>query len=144
MAASALPIIGCIIPSTPRQPFLTQRSASIQQWHLMGKQHSRQFAHTRGAFRMLADSNASSGKGSFRKEVLMVDPLEAKKLAAKQYVEIRSKEKFERRRQIEAINGAWAMIGLTAGLVIEGHTGKTILGQLDGYWHAILGFFVRW
>lgn len=37
---------------------------------------------------------------------------------------------FQRRRQIEAINGAWAMIGLTAGLVIEGHTGKPILTQV--------------
>lgn len=37
---------------------------------------------------------------------------------------------LQRRRQIEAINGAWAMIGLTAGLVIEGHTGKSILDQV--------------
>jgi hypothetical protein len=37
---------------------------------------------------------------------------------------------LQRRRQIEAINGAWAMIGLTAGLVIEGHTGKSILEQV--------------
>ena len=38
---------------------------------------------------------------------------------------------IQRRRQIEAINGAWAMIGLTAGLVIEGQTGKGILGQVN-------------
>lgn len=39
----------------------------------------------------------------------------------------------QRRRQIEAINGAWAMIGLTAGLVIEGQTGKGILAQVKSY-----------
>ncbi|KAK3006988.1 hypothetical protein RJ639_017096 [Escallonia herrerae] len=35
----------------------------------------------------------------------------------------------ERRRRIEAINGAWAMTGLTAGLVIEGQTGNSIPSQ---------------
>ncbi|KAK6151505.1 hypothetical protein DH2020_014140 [Rehmannia glutinosa] len=48
-----------------------------------------------------------------------------------------------RQRQIEAINGAWAMIGITAGLVIEGHTGNSIPAQLAGYWDAFIGFFVR-
>ncbi|CAK9176829.1 unnamed protein product [Ilex paraguariensis] len=73
----------------------------------------------------------------------MVDPLEAKRLAAKQMEQIKSKEKFKRRRQIEAINGAWAMIGLTVGLVLEGHTGNSILSQLAGYWAAFIGLFVR-
>lgn len=40
---------------------------------------------------------------------------------------------LQKRRQIEAINGAWAVIGLTAGLVIEGHTGKSILDQVSSY-----------
>ncbi|XP_041019040.1 uncharacterized protein LOC121260982 isoform X1 [Juglans microcarpa x Juglans regia] len=82
------------------------------------------------------------GRGGSNKEVIMVDPLEAKRLAAKQMKEIKAKEKFKRRRQIEAINGAWAMIGLTAGLVIEGQTGKSILAQLAGYWSTIVSFFV--
>lgn len=73
----------------------------------------------------------------------MVDPLEAKRLAAKQMQQIKAREKFKRRRQIEAINGAWAMIGLTAGLVIEGHTGKPILTQLADYWSAIVHFLLR-
>ncbi|KAL7093187.1 hypothetical protein ACP275_11G027400 [Erythranthe tilingii] len=73
----------------------------------------------------------------------MVDPVEAKRLAAKQMELIKAKEKFIKRRQIEAINGAWAMIGLTAGLVIEGQTGDSILAQLAGYGAAFLGFFVR-
>lgn len=38
---------------------------------------------------------------------------------------------LQRRRQIEAINGAWAMLGLTAGLVIEGQTGNGILAQVS-------------
>ncbi|KAG9133030.1 hypothetical protein Leryth_015393 [Lithospermum erythrorhizon] len=71
----------------------------------------------------------------------MVDPLEAKKLAKKQMEQIKSKERFMKRRRIEAINGAWAMIGLTAGLVIEGRTGQNILSQLAGYWAALIGIF---
>ncbi|KAF3457780.1 hypothetical protein FNV43_RR02439 [Rhamnella rubrinervis] len=36
----------------------------------------------------------------------------------------------KRQCQIEAINGAWAIIGLTTGLVIESQTGKGILAQV--------------
>ena len=73
----------------------------------------------------------------------MVDPLEAKRMAAKEMEKIKAKEKFKRRRQIEAINGAWAMIGLTAGLVIEGRTGKGILAQLADYFSILINFFIR-
>ncbi|GAA0140403.1 hypothetical protein LIER_01759 [Lithospermum erythrorhizon] len=93
------------------------------------------------AFRVLANPDVSPGKDNKRKEVIMVDPLEAKKLAKKQMEQIKSKERFMKRRRIEAINGAWAMIGLTAGLVIEGHTGQNILSQLAGYWAALIGIF---
>ncbi|XAR51211.1 hypothetical protein NMG60_11005772 [Bertholletia excelsa] len=93
------------------------------------------------AFRILANPNVSPEKGY--KEVIMVDPLEAKRIASKQMEEIKAREKFKRRRQIEAINGAWAMIGLTAGLVIEGQTGNGILSQLAGYLSAIVHFFVK-
>ncbi|KAG5243680.1 cytochrome P450 [Salix suchowensis] len=93
-------------------------------------------------FRILANPNVS-GNSNPLKEIIMVDPLEAKQLAAKQMKEIQKKERLMKRRQIEAINGAWAMIGLTAGLVIEGHTGKSILEQLAGYWSAIAHFFGR-
>ncbi|KAL5213014.1 hypothetical protein ABZP36_023861 [Zizania latifolia] len=71
----------------------------------------------------------------------MVDPVEAKRLAAQQMQEIRAREKLKRRRQAEAINGALAMIGLTAGLVIEGQTGKGILAQLAGYLAALSSLF---
>ncbi|GAB2281979.1 hypothetical protein Dimus_016544 [Dionaea muscipula] len=80
-------------------------------------------------FLVLAKVNTFSGKRS-SKEVIMVDPLEAKRIAAREMEEIRAKEKFERERQAETINGALAMIGLTAGLLIEGHTGNDIVGQL--------------
>ncbi|KAK7265317.1 hypothetical protein RJT34_32935 [Clitoria ternatea] len=99
---------------------------------------------TRGqAFRVLANPNVSPGKKGSNNDVVMVDPVEAKRLAAKQMEKIKAKEKLKRRRQIEAINGAWAMIGLTAGLVIEGQTGKNILTQLHDYFSAIISFFVR-
>ncbi|KAK2985275.1 hypothetical protein RJ640_009788 [Escallonia rubra] len=82
-------------------------------------------------------------KGKLKKEVIMVDPLEAKRLAAIQMEKFKAKEKFKRQRRIEAINGAWAMIGLTAGLVIEGQTGNSIPSQLAGYWAALISFFIR-
>ncbi|XP_024967697.1 uncharacterized protein LOC112507365 [Cynara cardunculus var. scolymus] len=91
----------------------------------------------------VANPNVTIASGKSRKEVIMVDPVEAKRLAAKQMVAIKAKQSFKRRRQIEAINGAWAMLGLTAGLVIEGQTGNGILAQLAGYWAAVVGFFVR-
>lgn len=73
----------------------------------------------------------------------MVDPLEAKRLAAKQMQEFRAREKLKREGRIEAINGAWAVFGLAAGLVIEGHTGKSIPTQVSGYWAAIVSFFFK-
>ncbi|KAK4337583.1 hypothetical protein RND71_042070 [Anisodus tanguticus] len=95
------------------------------------------------AIRVLANPNASPRQQRSKKEVNMVDPVEAKRLAAKQMEEIKAKERLERRRQIEAINGAWAMIGLTAGLVIEGHTGLSIPAQLASYLAAVVGIFTR-
>ncbi|XP_018513268.1 uncharacterized protein LOC103861799 isoform X2 [Brassica rapa] len=96
-----------------------------------------------GAVRVLANPNASPppGRVKAKKEVIMVDPLEAKRLAAKQMEEIKGRERQQRRREIEAINGAWAIIGLTIGLIIEAQTGKGILAQLVGYWSALLHLF---
>lgn len=37
----------------------------------------------------------------------------------------------QRQRRIEAVNGAWAMIGLTAGLVTEAQTGDSIPAQVS-------------
>ncbi|KAK8490367.1 hypothetical protein V6N11_083516 [Hibiscus sabdariffa] len=120
------------------------RSATVFRWRFGRDQDSSLvISRTKGqAFRISANPNVSSGKGAPGNEVIMVDPLEAKRLAAKQMEQIKAKEKIMRRRQIEAINGAWAMIGLTAGLVIEGQTGKSILEQLAGYLSAIIHIFV--
>ncbi|XP_074276334.1 uncharacterized protein LOC141600059 [Silene latifolia] len=144
MAPSLIPVSGFITCSNTHQPFFTRNPTSVPRWRLIGGQQSRVFTRTtRGrALHVLATSNVSPGKRRLSKEVIMVDPLEAKKLAAKQMTEIKAKEKLERRRQIEAINGAWAMIGLTVGLVIEGQTGKGFIGQLIGYWDAVLGLFL--
>ncbi|KAL8206340.1 hypothetical protein R6Q57_009891 [Mikania cordata] len=91
----------------------------------------------------VANANIIIASGKANKEVIMVDPVEAKRLAAKQMENIKRKQAFKRRRQIEAINGAWAMLGLTAGLVVEGQTGNGILAQLAGYWASVVNFFVR-
>ncbi|KAF5183899.1 hypothetical protein FRX31_026515 [Thalictrum thalictroides] len=94
-------------------------------------------------FQVLVNANVSPGRGNYKgakSEVIMVDPLEAKRLATKQMQEIEAEEKLARKRRIEAINGAWAMLGLTAGLVIEGRTGDSILAQLTGYWNVVTGY----
>lgn len=67
----------------------------------------------------------------------MVDPLEAKRLAAKQMEVIKGRERQQRRREIEAINGAWAIIGLTIGLIIEAQTGKGIVAQVCHILHFL-------
>ncbi|GFP89730.1 hypothetical protein PHJA_001116800 [Phtheirospermum japonicum] len=146
LSSSALPIIngGVLLSarqlSSPDLQFFAvfKRSSEVEQDLRLFPRRTRS-----QAIRVLANPNASSDRKSSKKEVVMVDPLEAKRLAAKQMEQITAKENFKNRRQIEAINGAWAMIGLTAGLVIEGHTGNTIIAQLAGYWDAIVGFFVR-
>lgn len=88
----------------------------------------------------------------------MVNPLEAKQMAVKQMQEIQAKERsnvslkiqkkknffeiilyvffydgllFQKLRRIEAINGAWAVIGLMVGLVIESRTGNSIPQQVS-------------
>ncbi|XP_010433272.1 PREDICTED: uncharacterized protein LOC104717420 [Camelina sativa] len=98
-----------------------------------------------GVVRVLANPNVSPppppGKVKVKKEVIMVDPVEAKRIAGKQMEEIKGREKQQRRREIEAINGAWAVIGLMIGLVIEAQTGKGIVAQLVGYWSAAVHLF---
>ncbi|XP_014506023.1 uncharacterized protein LOC106765798 [Vigna radiata var. radiata] len=129
-----------ILPSS-NPPFLSfnapRNSSTFLKWGQIKEKDVNIVANrTRGqAVRVLV----ASGKD----DTVMVDPVEAKRLAAKQMERIKAKEKLKRRRQIEAINGAWAMIGLTAGLVIEGQTGKSILTQLQDYLGAIVSFFVR-
>ncbi|KAL4654524.1 hypothetical protein ACB092_01G386000 [Castanea dentata] len=149
MASTSLPLIsgGLRFPSQHSSSLLNHHlSATLPKWGWRRDKDTSMFINTtRGqAFQILANPNVSSRKGGPKNEVIMVDPLEAKRLAAKQMQEIKAKEKFKRRREIEAINGAWAMIGLTAGLVIEGQTGKSILTQLADYWSAIVSLFVWW
>nr|QGW67550.1 light-harvesting chlorophyll a/b-binding protein [Hevea brasiliensis] len=143
-ASSLLPISGNLLLSCQYSSLSLNlhRSATILKWGFnRDKDSSSVTRRTKSqAFRILANPNVS-GEGDSKNQVIMVDPLEAKRLAAIQMREIKAKEKLKRRHQIEAINGAWAMIGLTAGLVIEGGTGKSILDQLAGYWSAIFHFF---
>lgn len=87
----------------------------------------------RPRFQVLVQKVVSSGP----KEIVMVDPIEAKRLAAEQMKQLQAKAEFKRQRTIEAINGGWAMLGLTVGIVIEGYTGKTILSQVAGYLHVL-------
>ncbi|XP_026657705.2 uncharacterized protein LOC103699445 isoform X2 [Phoenix dactylifera] len=126
----------------PIKPLLSSPRTSFS-WSLQNRHLDNTILQRSDRQAVLVFANAPQRKGSSSNEVMMVDPLEAKRLAAKQMQEIQAKEKHKRRRQAEAINGAWAMIGLTAGLVVEGHTGKGILDQLAGYFSAIISFFIR-
>ncbi|CAH2077789.1 unnamed protein product [Thlaspi arvense] len=88
------------------------------------------------------EASPTPGKVKAKKVVIMVDPLEAKRLVGKEMEEIKGRGKQQRRREIEAINGAWAIIGLLIGLVIEAQTGKGIVAQLAGYWSAVVHLFI--
>ncbi|KAA8522792.1 hypothetical protein F0562_009215 [Nyssa sinensis] len=145
VSSYALPIVnGGLFFSAPHSLFCNHHSAIVFRWELRREQDARLVTHrTEGQAFCVLENPKKSPMGDFKKEVILVDPLEAKRLAAKQMEEIKAKEKFKRRRRIEAINGAWAMIGLTAGLVIEGHTGNGIVSQLAGCWEVIVSFFVR-
>ncbi|CAL5020966.1 unnamed protein product [Urochloa decumbens] len=149
MACSTSLCFSALIPPPPASSssgssrFLVIQHASsapsLFRWTIQYKQ-SGHTLHRRSHVLAFASADAPQGKRSSGENVVMVDPLEAKRLAAKQMQEIRGKEKLKR-RQAEAINGALAMIGLTAGLVVEGQTGKGILGQLAGYLAAISRLF---
>ncbi|CAK9864481.1 unnamed protein product [Sphagnum jensenii] len=87
--------------------------------------------------------------GTFRgsrkqtKEVIMVDPLEAKRLAAEEWKLLQARAALQRQQQIEAINGGWAVLGLTIAIIIEGYTGNSIPEQVAGYLDSIADFLAR-
>ncbi|XP_073104573.1 uncharacterized protein [Elaeis guineensis] len=76
---------------------LSSSSRTILSWSLQ----NRYLANTiiqrsdRQAVLAFANANARQRKGSSSNEVMMVDPLEAKRLAAKQMQQIRAKEKLK-------------------------------------------------
>ncbi|BBG92922.1 hypothetical protein Prudu_000790 [Prunus dulcis] len=134
-STSLLPINGGHLLFTQGSSFPNYHpSATLHKWGWKRQQGGNVVAYRANghALQILANPNVSSRKRDSSNEVIMVDPLEAKRLAAKQMEEIKAKENnvvITEKTSIEAINGAWAMIGLTAGLVIEAQTGKGILDQ---------------
>ncbi|XP_062222805.1 uncharacterized protein LOC133921793 [Phragmites australis] len=143
-SASFAPPAACSSSSSPFLAIgLVSSAPPVSRWTIQYKQSghtSYRRSHVQ-SFLAFASADAPQSKRSSGYNVVMVDPLEAKRLAAKQMQEIRATEKLKRRRQAEAINGALAMIGLTVGLIVEGQTGKGILGQLAGYLVAISSLF---
>ncbi|XP_006647493.1 uncharacterized protein LOC102703459 [Oryza brachyantha] len=142
-AAAAAPPPPPAAAASSSSPFLSTglvcSAPSTSRWTVVYKQPGHTVyrrSHVQ-SFLAFASADASGGKRSSGDNVVMVDPLEAKRIAAQQMQEIRAREKMKRRRQAEAINGALAMIGLTVGLVVEGQTGKGILAQLAGYFAAL-------
>eukprot|EP00250_Pteridium_aquilinum_P001033 c11218_g1_i1 orf=357-839(-) len=149
-AASPLP---CLISQSSRSPSLHQgkqglnmpciASHTLSSTFLPAREGSTKLSHVivrrakKRAFQLFVQKVVSSAQ----KQVVMVDPIEAKRLAAEQMKQLQAKAKLKRQRTIEAINGGWAMLGLTACLVIEGYTGKTILSQVAGYLHVLADIF---
>ncbi|KAK8294557.1 hypothetical protein V6Z12_D05G007500 [Gossypium hirsutum] len=80
---------GSLLFSSSNRQF-PHRSTTIFRWSFGRDQGSSLVtSRTKGrAFRILANPNVSSGKGNSGKEVIMVDPLEAKRLAAKQMISL--------------------------------------------------------
>eukprot|EP00252_Welwitschia_mirabilis_P008138 TRINITY_DN1984_c0_g1_i1.p1 TRINITY_DN1984_c0_g1~~TRINITY_DN1984_c0_g1_i1.p1 ORF type:complete len:142 (+),score=28.30 TRINITY_DN1984_c0_g1_i1:161-586(+) len=74
------------------------------------------------------------------KDVRMVDPVEAKRLAAEQFKQLKAEEKLKKQRKAEAINAGLAVVGLLAGLAIEAETGESIITQVAGYLSALSSF----
>ncbi|XP_073030908.1 uncharacterized protein [Primulina eburnea] len=144
LSAITLPILdGVVVLSARHLSSSKSLHPPMVRWGLKREQDIRLHPRSSRAILVLANPNVSPGKGNSNKVVIMVDPLEAKRLASKQMAQIKEKERLRKQHRIEAINGAWAMIGLTAGLVIEGGTGKSIMAQFAGYWAAFIGIFVR-
>ncbi|CAI5513139.1 unnamed protein product [Closterium sp. Naga37s-1] len=73
------------------------------------------------------------------KQVLLVDPVEAKRLAQEDLKKRAKAASQQKWREIEAINGAWAVIGIFAALVGEGFTQTGILGQCALYLELVAG-----
>ncbi|XP_059596673.1 uncharacterized protein LOC100246766 isoform X2 [Vitis vinifera] len=95
VSSSLLPFNGALFQSIPHPP-----TVFFQRGLRRGQDASlvipRTAHSTRGqAFQILANPNVSAGKGNSDKEVVMVDPLEAKRLAAKQMQEFKAKEKLK-------------------------------------------------
>jgi hypothetical protein len=87
-----------------------------------------------GAYGQLNGTFRGSRKQT--KEVIMVDPLEAKRLAAEEWKLLQARAVLQRQQQIEAINGGWAVLGLTIAIIIEGYTGNSIPEQVNFLYHA--------
>jgi len=71
---------------------------------------------------------------------LMVEPQVAKQLAEADMQRRLRKANLQRQRRIEAENGGWAMLGLTAGLINEAYTGRGIIAQVADYLDAATTF----
>ncbi|XP_057464165.1 uncharacterized protein LOC130753963 isoform X5 [Actinidia eriantha] len=91
-SSTALPI-----PSLRQSSFSNHHSATVFKWGLKRVQDAKLVTSRKKgqAFRVLENPNVSPRKVSSRKEVIMVDPLEAKRLAVKQMEEIKAKEKLK-------------------------------------------------
>ncbi|GJP72001.1 hypothetical protein CLOP_g2778 [Closterium sp. NIES-67] len=154
MAYSCLARSTCRTALSLGSPFgqrLDQRTNNLQRHESSGLTVRPVLTYKRFSVRAVAVSPSSAPDGVAgetgraggaprgAKQVVLVDPVEAKRLAQedlKRRAKAASKQKW---REIEAINGAWAVIGIFAALVGEGFTQTGILGQLAIYLELVAG-----
>ncbi|AQK72532.1 hypothetical protein ZEAMMB73_Zm00001d017178 [Zea mays] len=104
--SASIPPLPASSSSSVSSPFLTVERVSyvpsLSRWTIRYKQlgHAYQRSHVLA----FASADASQGKRSSGENVVMVDPLEAKRLAAKQMQEIRAKEKLKLAGYLTAIS----------------------------------------
>ncbi|KAJ7571181.1 hypothetical protein O6H91_01G153400 [Diphasiastrum complanatum] len=124
----------CAIPSS-----ISSVTASGSERHKILRTGSRHFvSRSSHALQVLCRTKDQPNASNSRSNVInMVDPLEAKRLAAEQAKVLQALAKFQRQKEIEATNGGWAMVGLTSGLFIEAYTGKNIVSQVLDYFRSL-------
>lgn len=89
---------------------------------------------SRGSSRLVVAAVSGEPSGSRPpREIRLVDPSTAKVMADEDMVRRKQAAWVQRLRNIEAINGAWAVLGITAALIGEGLTGEGPLGQIAIY-----------
>ncbi|KAL3698261.1 hypothetical protein R1sor_012337 [Riccia sorocarpa] len=150
-AARGISLIGCSSGASTSASSRNVSSSSSygEHWRfredVLGVQLPRRGSrHQKQQTRAIADGPGSIPirvtKVKETKAVVMIDPIEAKRLASIEMEAFRAKQKLKKQRRIEAINGGFAVLGLTTGLILEGYTGKGILDQIAGYLDGLANF----
>eukprot|EP00271_Cylindrocystis_brebissonii_P020363 TRINITY_DN6706_c0_g1_i1.p1 TRINITY_DN6706_c0_g1~~TRINITY_DN6706_c0_g1_i1.p1 ORF type:complete len:180 (-),score=22.05 TRINITY_DN6706_c0_g1_i1:609-1148(-) len=135
-SADSLRLPGAIVPTTSPRRFA---SRSRQPWSLAASSNGAAIAAVGPTG--LDPSTPPQRRKAPVKEVVLVDPLVAKRIAEEDFVRRQKDAAKQRQREVEAINGGWAAVGLVGGFVVESITGQGILAQVASYLDGVATFF---